>query len=92
MDAVNFNTSKEDTDTIMKIVQRAVQTAPETDHLSLLMDISAAHANGCPLRLTELLAAGDIDFTHDVFGIARHIDRETGKLADMFLPRYAVRS
>lgn len=57
------------------------------DLLSLSMDITATHLNGCPLDFDKLLTASDPDFAHDVFGISRHIDRTTGKLKDHFLPR-----
>jgi hypothetical protein len=60
------------------------------DWLSLTMDITACHANGCNLKLAELLTADDFDFVHDVFGIRRHINRMTGQLEDCFLPRYAL--
>lgn len=55
-----------------------------------LMDIIACHANGNPLRLDALLKADDGQFGHDVFGIRRHINRETGKLGDCFVPRYSL--
>lgn len=54
-----------------------------------MMDITAVHANGNPLKLAELLATDDFNFTHDVFGITRHIDRETGKLGGCFVPRFS---
>jgi hypothetical protein len=54
-----------------------------------LMDILAAHANGCPLKLHALLEADDFNFAHDVFGIERHLNRNTGQLEHCFLPRYA---
>jgi hypothetical protein len=53
------------------------------------MDIAACNANGCKLKLEEFLAAPGFDFIHDVIGIQRHINRETGQLGDCFLPRYA---
>jgi hypothetical protein len=53
-----------------------------------IMDVTACHANGNPLRLFDLAAAPEFDFVHDVFGIYRHIDRETGKLSDCFVPRF----
>lgn len=52
------------------------------------MDLMAAHST-CPLRLVELLAADDTNFAHDVFGINRHLDHETFRLADHFVPRFA---
>jgi len=51
------------------------------------MDITACHANGCPLDLKKLRAAPDFDFVHDVVGIMHHIDRRDGKLVNFFLPR-----
>lgn len=62
------------------------------DRLSLMMDLEACHCNGCPLDLVSLLeAARDYDLVHDVMGIHRHLNRETGKLEDFFRPRYAAR-
>lgn len=56
------------------------------------MDVEAAHSNGCPLNLEELLATDDGTFGHDVFGIRRFIDRETGKVGGCFLPRLAQKT
>lgn len=53
------------------------------------MDITATHLNGTPLDLDRLLAFDDLNFVHDVFGIARHLDRSTGKLQNCFVPRSA---
>ena len=53
------------------------------------MDITACHANGNPLRLAELLSADDFNFCHDVLGIRRHINRETGQLENCFVPRFS---
>jgi hypothetical protein len=58
--------------------------------LEIIMDVSATHANGNPLRLEALLNADDFNFMHDVGGIARHLDRDTGKLTNCFLPRFSV--
>ena len=58
--------------------------------LTVVMDIDACHSNGCPLKLGELLRASDFEFAHDVGGIITNINRETGKLENCFLPRYAV--
>lgn len=55
------------------------------------MDVTACHCNGCPLRLQELLEADDFNFTHDVFGIRRFIDRTTGEMPGAkFHPRFSV--
>ena len=53
-----------------------------------MMDVTATHNQGAPLQLRQLLAADDGDFAHDVFGIRRWLDRDTGKLAGCFTPRY----
>lgn len=58
--------------------------------MSIHMDIIATHANGCPLRLLGLLEADAFNFTHDVCGIRRHLNRNTGKLENCFVPRYAM--
>ena len=91
---ISFKTTKEETQIITKIAQRANAAAKEVglDYpvMDAHMDISACHANGCPLKLSELAEADDFNFAHDVFGIRRHINRKTGQLEDCFLPRYAV--
>lgn len=90
--AISFNVTKQEALLISKVAKRAVRLASKNnvdyDFMSADMDITACHANGCPLRLGELLNADEGDFGHDVFGIRRFIDRETGKLTDHFLPRY----
>lgn len=60
------------------------------DRTDLVMDLTATHGNGNPLQLAALLSAREFDFVHDVWGIMRHIDRETGKLQNCFSPRYSA--
>jgi hypothetical protein len=95
---LNWKVSPEDQALITRIADRANDLA---GRLGLrgkrgyalrdaMMDITAAHANGRPLDLAGLLAAKDGDFAHDVFGIRRHIDRNTGQLMDCFVPRFAL--
>lgn len=90
---LNWNVSREDHDLIEKIVARAFNSwnvgQSGTTRLELEMDLTACHANGCPLKLRELLAAEPYEFAHDVGGIHRHINRETGQLENCFLPRFA---
>jgi hypothetical protein len=59
------------------------------DRITLTMDLTAVHLN-TPLDLQALLEADQFDFAHDVAGIQRHINRNTGKLGGCFLPRSAV--
>ncbi len=88
--------SKAEAITISKIAHRAVAMAASAgiryELMDANMDVTACHVNGNPLRLDDLLAADEANFNHDVFGIRRHIDRETGKLNDCFSPRYSVRA
>lgn len=55
------------------------------------MDLTAVHANGNPMRLADLLAADDFNFAHDIVGISRFLDRNTGRLTDCFSPRFSAR-
>lgn len=87
---INWNVSKEDALTIGEIVARARAYWPDVDALELNMDITAVHANGCPLKLRKLAGAPKFDFAHDVCGIQRHINRSTAQLENCFLPRYAM--
>lgn len=58
------------------------------DRMSLMMDIEAVHAE-TGLKLDELLNADDVNFSHDIVGIQKNLDRESKKLQNFFLPRYA---
>ena len=90
--AVSFTTTHAESETIHKIALRAVSVYNRDPWaLTVEMDVTAAHANGCPLDLERLLAADDLDFAHDVWGIVDHIDRETGALKGGFHPRFARR-
>ena len=88
--AVSFAASKDEYGTITAIVMRAVAEGivPKGHTFDAIMDVTACHANGCPLRLDELLQGALADFAHDVLGIRRYIDRSTGQLTECFLPRY----
>lgn len=91
---VSFKTSKRDYRLIERIVDRAFDPhvglagLPGT-RLDLEMDLSATHANGCPLDFAKLLAFDTFNFAHDLYGIRRCIDRKTGALTRHFRPRCA---
>ena len=94
--AINWTAAPEDASKITKIMLRAsagdrgkTLEALHTDRLTLAMDLTACHLNGCPLDLDRLLGASEADFAHDIAGIVRHLDRETGQLGDCFVPRCA---
>lgn len=78
----------EEIDLIGDIAGRAKKMNNTVDIVSAQMDITLAHSV-CPLKLDELLAADDFNFIHDVAGIMRHIDRETGQLKNCFYPRFS---
>lgn len=91
---VSFAVTSAEAKTIKRIVTRAAAElfaiADDVEaRLSLEMDITATHANGCPLELELLLDGDSLHFAHDIYGIRRHIDRRTGKLGGFFLPRFA---
>jgi hypothetical protein len=54
------------------------------------MDFIATHANGNALDFAKLNSFDAANFAHDACGIARHLDRESGKLRDCFSPRCSV--
>jgi hypothetical protein len=99
---VSFNVSSFDRELIEMIVDRTLdiisagQPLTKRDRLgrrlNLIMDLTACHANGNPLDLEKLAAADDFNVAHDVGGISRNIDRDTGKLANCFSPRCTART
>jgi hypothetical protein len=93
---INWHVSKNEHELIEEIARRAVSMAAKAGIIyparDAIMDLTAAHANAFPLDLADLLKANDFNFAHDVFGIRRHLDRNTGKLLDCFVPRYARRA
>lgn len=92
---VSFEVSIEDYNVIEQIVERALLQEEQSgsglvsDRTTMTMDLIACHANGCPLKLQDMLKADDLNFAHDVYGIRDHIDRRTGKMQRHFLPRFA---
>jgi hypothetical protein len=91
---ISFNVTRKESEIINKIANRAValylSAGEPVSKMGITMDLEATHANGNPLKLSALLAADDFDFAHDVFGIRRHLDRETGKLGGCFSPRFSA--
>lgn len=59
--------------------------------MQLGLDVAMVHSR-TPLELTHLLLCSDDDFTHDMTGIARNVDRLTGHLRDGFTPRNLKRT
>jgi hypothetical protein len=86
---MNWSITKEEFALVVRIAERA-SVEHKLDYRRALMDVTACHANGCPLDLAELLIAEPLDFAHDVWGIRWHINRDTGQLEHCFIPRYAA--
>lgn len=91
MSDISFAVTGRDRVLITNIVRRAIAAAKSGgwnyDKMDATMDITACHANGNPLDLKMLLKADDFTFAHDVFGIRKHLNRETGALDGFFVPR-----
>lgn len=90
---VKFKTTKAERELIDRIVARTMQLAKSIDvkysEIDCAMDIKACHCNGMKLDLKRLLSFPDFDFSHDVFGIRRYINRNNGQITDCFVPRCA---
>ena len=90
MDEKEREKKLEESRLIMKIVNRGWETMKKNykAKIDMIMDIDATH-KCCSLKLQELLDTDDFNFYHDLVGIRQHINRNTGKLEDCFLPRFA---
>lgn len=81
--------TEDDREIIQKIAERVTSKHPDVSMLDMEMDISCVHS--CmPLRLSDLLKADDFNFWHEILGIVRNLDRETGELSESFRPRYTA--
>lgn len=86
---INWKTLATDFDIIACLAVRAGKKF-NLDYHTVMMDLTAVHANGNPLRLKDMEAADITELAHDIYGIARHLDRDTGKLKDCFSPRFSA--
>lgn len=93
MSAVAFKTTNAEALLIHAIAKRASRLAKSMDLKWTLndadMDITAIHCNDLKLDLQGLLNADEANFGHDVLGIRRYIDRNSGTLTGFFVPRCA---
>lgn len=93
--SISFEVTALEAATVEQIAERAERDifskypGLNQSRLDTVMDLRATIAQGCPLRLDELLAAEAFDFAHDISGIRRFLNRKTGKLENHFLPRFA---
>ena len=90
---IDFSVSKKEYEIIVKIAHRfqsimeGMQLVPP-EFQDILMDLSAVQ-NKNPLKLQELLNADGPNFTHDVGGIRKNLNRTTGELENCFVPRFS---
>lgn len=88
--AVSFSVSRFDSALVKRIADRAVKEFAEygiTSKIDVEMDLMGTHANGCLVDFEKLFQADSGNFGHDIGGIRRHLDRDTGELTDCFDPR-----
>jgi hypothetical protein len=75
---------------IMAIANRAARTLNMPHHsMTFSMDLELCHSKN-PLRLQEMLYSKDADLIHDVCGINKNLNHDTGKLENCFSPRYSA--
>lgn len=90
---MNMNTPKLETILIVSIAKRAEKFFKKQGYhktrLDIIMDITAVHYNGNPLRLCDLHDADDFNFNHDIAGIHKNLNRTTGNLENCFVPRFS---
>lgn len=93
---INFDVPRRQARIIKEIALRAMaelELARENDPFTLcdvMMDVTAVHCNGNPLKLEALRDADGFNFAHDILGIRRHLNRDTGHLDGHFLPRFSM--
>ena len=80
---------KINTDLVIKIANRASKIY-SVDRFAFIMDITYCIEGGCNLDLNGLLNADETNFMHDMAGIHNHLNRETKKLDNCFVPRYTT--
>lgn len=91
---IKFNVQKKYRKSLDEVVNRVAGLAARYNvkysRLDIEMDLSACHSNGNPLDFERMVKADDFNLGHDAFGIRSHINRTTGKLEDLFLPRFSA--
>lgn len=82
-----FKSTKEEYEKIVAISRKAKAKKYYDSMLDCQMDLDCVNSNDVKLDFDKLLGFDDFNFAHDVCGIARNLNRETGKLGNCFLPR-----
>jgi hypothetical protein len=80
---------REKIELIDKIIKRAEKLGvTRGDRMTQWMDIEFA-TDQFDIKLEDWLVAENLDFMHDFIGIQSHMNRETCKVEEFFVPRYA---
>ena len=62
---------------------------PHYSRMDMMMTLDFANED-CAIDFAALLAADNLNFTHDMIGLWRHVSRETLKIENCFRPRFAA--
>jgi hypothetical protein len=93
MKTPTFQATEAERAILRKISDRAAELSIEFEipypTLELEMDLLAAREDIVTLDLRRLLDSPIADFSHDIFGIRRFINRTTGEVEGCFVPRCA---
>lgn len=97
MSQINWKTSDEERKIIRKVVDRISRLnkpaeLTNEDKLNVTMTLTACHLNGNPLDFEKMLICDEFTLFHDLVGIEKHLNQETGKIERHFLPRCSKRS
>lgn len=90
---MNFDLAPESRALVDTIVERFFAAHPDhpVARTNVTMDLIACHNGGCPLDFAAMATFEDFSsVAHDITGIGRYLDRETGELDDHFHPRFAL--
>jgi len=92
MNRIKFNVNEADRQLIERIADRYMEDFKAGSDLGIpkldvVMDLQCVHTY-LKLDLEELWLASPFNFAHDVGGIRRNLNRETGRLDNNFRPRF----
>ncbi len=73
----------------VKFVVQIAERANDMLELGVLETMLVLETVNCEIDYPRLLGADPFNFAHDIGGIYRHLDRDTGELKDCFWPRFA---
>jgi hypothetical protein len=94
IDFSKLDSTKEEYRLYSKVVKRAHENRLDIPKghrtfMDEVMDLEVCHKMACALDLEAMLTCRPEDLFHDLYGIARNLNREKGELDNCFLPRMA---